>query len=250
MSNFKVLFVSSGNNGKLGVLVENQAKSLEKLGVEIDHFLILGKGLGGYLRNIPKLNKYIKLKDIDIIHAHYSLSAFVATFASAPNLVVSLMGSDAFLNFWMKLAARFMYTFFWKVTIVKTEQMKKSLKLSKAIVIPNGVDLDNFKFIDSSEARKKLGFQANKKIVLFLSDPKRDEKNYPLANKAISLLNRNDVTLFPVYNVSNQEIPTYLNAADLLLLTSKWEGSVNVIKEAMACNIPIVSTNMEHHSSA
>ncbi len=36
----------------------------------------------------------------------------------------------------------------------------------------------------------------------------------------------------------------YLNATDVLLLTSKWEGSPNVIKEAMACNCPIVSTNV------
>lgn len=39
-------------------------------------------------------------------------------------------------------------------------------------------------------------------------------------------------------------MPLYYNASDVLLFTSHREGSLNVIKEAMSCNLPIVSTNV------
>jgi glycosyltransferase involved in cell wall biosynthesis len=84
----------------------------------------------------------------------------------------------------------------------------------------------------------------DKKLIIFISNPNRPEKNFNLAREAVKMMNKSDVELMPVYNVPNEEICYYLNAADILLLTSKWEGSVNVIKEAMACNSPIVVTDV------
>lgn len=240
----KVLFVSSGNSGKVGVLVNNQAETLRNIGIEVDHYLIIGKGFFGYLNNIPKLHKYLKSGNYEIVHAHYSLTAFITTMAGAKNLVVSLMGSDAFLTFWMKLAAWFFYSFFWRVTIVKTEEMKKTLMMPKAIILPNGVDLSTFNPINQNEARKILGIEQNIKVILFIADPSRKEKNHQLALDSVKKLDSNNVKLFTVYDKPNELIPTYLSAGDVLLLTSIWEGSVNVVKEALACNLPIVSTDV------
>ncbi len=46
------------------------------------------------------------------------------------------------------------------------------------------------------------------------------------------------------FPIENKLFPLYLNACDVFVLTSFNEGSPNVIKEAMACNVPIVSTDV------
>jgi hypothetical protein len=95
----KVLFVSSGNS-EFGIspIVKNQGESLKQNGIDLDYFTIKGKGIKGYLKNIPILKKYLKYHNYDIIHAHYSLLAIVATLSGAKPLVVSLMGSDIYGN--------------------------------------------------------------------------------------------------------------------------------------------------------
>jgi len=122
--------------------------------------------------------------------------------------------------------------------------MKKELGIDKVEVIPNGVDLEIFKPLDKNECRKKLGWKQDRKIVLFASNPQRSEKNFSLAQKTIAALYIEDIELKVIYNVPHTEMPLYFNGSDLLLSTSLWEGSPNVIKEAMACNCPIVSTNV------
>lgn len=242
----KILFVSSGNTGDVGVLVKNQANSLIKEGVDVHYFPIKGKGIWGYLKNVSKIRKTFIEGNYDLIHAHYSLSAFAASLSGRFPVVVSLMGSDAYMSFFLRLIIRFFSCLIWDATIVKTESMKNILKLKKAIVIPNGVDLEVFKPIPKYLARNKIGYDINKKLVLFLADPKRKEKNYELAEKSFNIIKERikDVELIVVFNVSNSMIPYYLNASDVLILTSLWEGSVNVVKEAMACNLPIVSTDV------
>jgi teichuronic acid biosynthesis glycosyltransferase TuaC len=241
----RVLFVCSGNSTHgIGNVVFNQAESLRNQGVQIDFFPVKGKGLIGYTKNIPLLWKYLHNNKFDIIHAHYSASAFVASFAVRESLVVSLMGSDAFMSGLWSIAARFFYKFRWDVTIVKSKGMKEQLRMKKALVMPNGVDLNKFKTVPKTEARAHIGYSKTKKLIIFVSDPAREEKNFDLAKSAVKYLDRNNVELMPVFNVPSGEIPFYMNAADVLLLTSKWEGSVNVVKEAMACNLPIVSTDV------
>ncbi len=122
--------------------------------------------------------------------------------------------------------------------------MKQELGINEVVVIPNGVDLEIFKTSDKNECRKKLGWKQDRKIVLFAANPQRPEKNFSLAQKVIATLNIEDVELKVVYNSPHKEMPLYFNGSDLLLSTSLWEGSPNVIKEAMASNCPIVSTNV------
>lgn len=240
----RVLFVSSGNTGDVGVLVKNQGDSLIKEGVDIDFYLIKGKGFWGYLRSIKGIRHKFLNGNYDLIHAHYSLSAFAASLAGRFPLVVSLMGSDAYLSGFMRFLARLFYIISWDVTIVKTQRMKDMLRMEKAVVLPNGVDTEKFNVISKQIARERIGYNKPNKLIIFVADPNREEKNFALARDAYNLLGLSDVELLPVYNKSNDLIPYYMNAADLLILTSKWEGGVNVVKEAMACNLPIVSTNV------
>ncbi len=239
----KVLFISSGKGGSVGEVVKNQAESLIKAGVEIDFFTIK-PGLAGYLSAIPAIRRTFRGSDYSLAHAHYSLSAFSASLAGCSPLVVSLMGSDAFMPWIYRTSAKYFYNYRWDCTIVKTVQMKEHLKLTNAHVMPNGVDTERFKPVPRDEARRRIGYPAERRMVLFISVLNRPEKNIELAREAVRLLDSSDTELKHIHNVPNSDVPLYLNAADLLLLTSEWEGSVNVVKEAMACNCPVVSTDV------
>jgi teichuronic acid biosynthesis glycosyltransferase TuaC len=241
----KVLFVSSGNSANgISPIILNQGTSLQNQGVSVTYFTIKGKGIIGYLKAIPKLRKFIKENNFDIIHAHYSLSAFVATLSGAKPLVVSLMGSDVKAKKYFKFTIKLFNKFSWSKMIVKSEDMKLSLGIKEVEIIPNGVDFERFKPIDGKIALKETGWDNTKKHVLFAANPERYVKNFKLAKDAFDLLNRSDIDLHFLNEVPNVQLPFYFNAADVVLLTSLWEGSPNVIKEAMACNRPIVSTNV------
>lgn len=242
----KVLFVFSGNSLYFDIspFINAQAESLRKLGHTIDYYPVKGKGLWGYLSNITKISKFIKQGDYDIVHSHYSFCGIVSALATEKPVVCSLMGSDVKKSGLWRFIIKYFIMHKWKRTIVKSKDMKLTLGIDKVEVIPNGVDLDIFRPMNKNDCRKELGWDIGNKIILFAADPKRPEKNFSLAKKATETLNIQDVELKVVYPVPHKDIPIYLNAADLLLSTSLWEGSPNIIKEAMACNCPIVSTNV------
>ena len=242
----KILFVFSGNSLYFDIspFIQAQAESLRKLGHTIDYYPIKGKGIGGYISNIPQLKHYVKKGNYDIIHSHYSFCGVVSSLSIKKRVVCSLMGSDVKQSGLWKLLIRYFIKHKWQKTIVKSLEMKKELGIDKVVVIPNGVDLEIFKPLDKNEYRKKLGWRQDSRIVLFAANPKRPEKNFSLAQKAIADINIEDIELKVIYNVPHNEMPLYLNASDLLLSTSLWEGSPNVIKEAMSCNCPIVTTNV------
>ena len=111
-------------------------------------------------------------------------------------------------------------------------------------MLPNGLDLNLFRPLDKKECRNKLGWDLDKKYILFASNPARPEKNFALAKQTIENLNNDKIELKVVYDVDHKLMLIYLNAADVLLLTSKWEGSPNIVKEPIACNIPVVATEV------
>lgn len=241
----KVLFVSSGNSGSVSPIIKNQGDSLARAGVDIIYYLIKGKGIKGYFKSIIPLRRYLKNNSFDAIHAHYSLSAFVASLAGAKHLIVSLMGSDVKSSKCYKFLIRFFASFFsWKSIIVKSQDMYDDLGIIKAVIIPNGVDTERFKPMDKEGCQKKLSWDISKKHILFTSNPDRIEKNYKLALDSVNLIKNYEVELHYMKGVPNEETPIWYNAADVVLLTSLWEGSPNAIKEATVCNRPIVSTDV------
>ncbi len=242
MNNLRVLFVCGGNNASgRSPNVDVQAEGLKKAGVDIEFFEIKGKGLHGYLKNITPLKSFFKEHHFDLVHAHYGLSGIVASLARTKPLVVTIMGSELHLNKLFLLTMKIFSGFIWKKVIVQSDEMKSVLKNS--VVLPNGVDIDRFKNTDPGKAREITGFKTGRHII-WVSDPGRKEKNFSLAREAVRLLDRKDVSLVVVNRIMHNEMPYYFKAADVLLLTSEWEGSPIVVKEALASGLPVVSTDV------
>ena len=240
----KVLFVSSGNTPfGISPITRSQGNSLEKESINLSYFPIEGRGFTSYFHSLFALRKHLQKKHYDVVHAHYSLTAYIATFAGAHPLVVSLMGSDSKKNILSKLAIKLFKELFWDSTIVKSDEMSNSLSIKDVPIIPNGVDIDKFFPQDKSNCQKHLRWENGKTHLLFAAKPSRPEKNFPLAQHMVASLSE-DYELHYLMDVDPEDMPTWLNAADVVLLTSLWEGSPNVIKEAMACNRPVVCTDV------
>ncbi len=242
----KVLFVLSGNKDKSSNLVLNQAESIMAYNhkVHIDYYSVKGKGIKGYLSNIKLLKQKIAECNPDLIHAHYSFCGFLAVLAfSKKPIITSLMGSDLHFKFHWKIII-YIASGFWKSIIIKSKLMNKNYFLAKTQIIPNGVNLNSYQFIDKQEARKLLNLNSLKTYILFLADPERPEKNFELAKAAYHKIATNNTELIVINNIPHQTTRLYYHAVDLLILSSVYEGSPNVIKEAMVCNCPIVSTNV------
>ncbi|WP_194976264.1 glycosyltransferase family 4 protein [Aquiflexum lacus] len=257
----KVLFVSSGNkrNG-LNPIIQLQAKSIEEKGVEIEHFLIFGSGIKGYFSNIFKLRKHLKKHSYDLIHAHFGFSCIVAQLAKGKlPLLVTLMGTDVLgrkdLKGKMSLGSKiilwinhFFGIYIYDAVIVMNRKMKDMFLKRKGptYILSNGVDTTLFQEIPKAEALNYLGWDPNLNHFLFMANPNRPEKNYPLVHDAIKILKEKGrpVKLHAVFQEKSENLKYYFSAATALLIPSYHEGSPNVVKEAFACNCPIVFTDV------
>lgn len=242
----KVLFVRSFNAGEEPISTR-QGESLQKKGINVVFYNVIGKGVGGYLSNLFQLRRFIKMQKPDVIHAHYSFCGIlsVMTLVRVP-VVVSLMGSDVLTGGRMMLFLLKLFSLLWKGIIVKSDELYNYLGIKEAKVIPNGVDLDTFQPGSKDLAHETLNWQEDGYHILFASDPKRAEKNFSLSAEAIEKLKkkRSQIKIHFLKDLPTKEVVLYYNACDCLLLTSFYEGSPNVIKEAMACNRPVVSTRV------
>lgn len=251
---FNVLFVAS--RGKQNILAKSQGDSINKKSVNVSYFS-LESGIINYFMGIVKLRKHLAYNRYNIIHAHYGWCGLVSFLARNNTvLVVSFMGDDLVgtlnKNYEYTFAGRivsilntYLAKHYYDYNIVKSQNLLYKLKgLKNADIIPNGVDLNVFKQNSKTESKKTLNWDFDKKYVIFVSDPEREEKNYKLAKAAIDVIKSNEIELIVVNNIPNEKLYLYYSAADCLILTSIHEGSPNVIKEAMACNCPIVSTEV------
>ena len=252
----RVLFLYRGKNpaGDNRVVV-TQGKALEARGADIDYFALTGRGPGAYFRSLSAIRERLKSVGADLIHAHYGFSGIAGLLtAGGRPLIVSFMGSDLLGSHTMdgriKILSRLMISlhrllarYFYSLTIVKSAEMQGKLrKNTRLAVISNGVDLGVFKPVERTLARRRLNLDPDEFIVLFPAGRNNPEKNFSLASAAVERLSNERFRLLDINNAGREEMSHWYNAADLLLVTSFHEGSPNVVKEAMACCCPVVST--------
>lgn len=254
----KILFVASANKSTgVAPFTLSQGESLKKAGVDLEYFLITKKGLKGYLGSVIQLKKKLSEKHYDVIHAHYGLCGWVSKLANLTSrtpLILSLMGSDltgiTTKTFWhSEYLISKINQFFWGIDgiIVKSNNLIQYIAKKhrrKISIIPNGVDFYRFHFIDKHNAKASLGISEDRKIILFLGNKTDPIKNFTLVQEAYKQLGSKDYELLCPFPVKHEQIPLYINSADVLVLASISEGSPNVVKEAMACDCPVVATDV------
>lgn len=248
----KVLHITNAfpydENKTFGVFIKEQIDSIENLGLEIKTVFINAQKNGSkeYLLAFNKVKTEIKSFKPDIIHCHHQYSLFALRhYIFSEKVVLSLLGSinkRSFLN----QAVYYSLRFFVNIEIVKDNPYPQK---NKSIYIPNGVNTEYFIEKPKQKCRQLLNIDSSKGIViLFVSGAKNNPiKRYDKFKRVIKILNDSSGLLFQpliMTNVSRDLVVNYYNAADILLLTSDHEGSPNCVKEAMSCNLPIVSTNV------
>lgn len=244
----KVLIVCSGNVENFNFEIhhafihEQIEKIKEMYDIDYDTFFIRGKGIWGYLKNLNKLKGKIRNYAPDFVHAHFGLSGLLATLQRKVPIVITFHGSDANLPELIRLSK--IAAFLSHYDIFVSDRLQKRIGGSTQYsVIPCGIDLTTFYPVDMKTAREKLNLDPQKKYILFASSFNNTIKNAPLAFSALEKLNEK-CEMLELKGRSRKEVNLLLNACNLMLLTSKSEGSPQVVKEAMACNCPIVATDV------
>jgi glycosyltransferase involved in cell wall biosynthesis len=237
----KILIVCSATNQQIAPFIQEQADSLKYFGEMVDFFLIKQKGIKGYLQALPKLKARIRDFKPDIIHAHYGLSGLLANLQRKIPVITTFHGSD--INDpkvlrWSKWALWLSaHSIFVSQKTIDIANGRKRYSL-----LPCGIDTNIFYPVGKMEARQELGWDAKATYILFAGSQDNAIKNYSLAKKAVDLIEGTKLIELKDYN--RNEVNLALNAADVALMTSFSEGSPQFIKEAMACNCPIVSTDV------
>ena len=225
-----------------GTFVKEQVESLRREGVDVDVLFVNGaKNRLNYLWAFPRLWARLLTRRYDLIHAHYVFSGIIARAQFLYPIVLTHHGSQVFQG-WQAPICRFISKFMDR-TLVMSEEMKNRGRLPEAIVVPCGIDLQLFKPEPLPAMREELKLSQNKKFVMFAGRYDHPVKRFDILQASMEILQKRmaDTELVVVSNVPLQMVPKYMSACDVLALVSDGEGSPMVIKEAMACNLPIVS---------
>lgn len=248
----RILVVCSGNapgfvfeRHQAFIYEQVEAVKKQEPSIHFDYFFISQKGVRGYLSCLKKLKAQLSKYPYDFIHAHVATSAMLANMQRRVPVLATFHGSDINLKGHRLLSM--VVEILSKSTIYVSEGLKKQAILrgaGKANVIPCGIDFNLFVPVQKEDARRLLGLSAQKKYIVFSSGFDNGVKNYPLAKAAIDTLLGWDVGLIELKNYSRQEVALLMAAVDVALMTSFTEGSPQFVKEALACNCPVVSTDV------
>ena len=236
----KILVVTSYNNGQVAPFVSEQVEGLRREGVKCDYFMLVGKGASGYLSNLKPLKEKIEKFNPDIIHAHYGLSGLLAKLKRKVPVVTTYHGSDT-----RGLRNRLLSTIcslLSRQNVFVSQRTHIPVARKKCHIIPCGVDTTLFVPRDKAESRSNLSLPQEQPLILFAGAYTDPVKNADLARAALRQVP--NARLIELRGYSREQTAMLFSAVDLLLLTSLSEGSPQVVKEALACNCPIVSVDV------
>jgi glycosyltransferase involved in cell wall biosynthesis len=242
------------------VFVRRQVESIASQGVDcVTCFLEDRVSPSGVLRGWQTLRRSIAAANPDLVHAHFGTVTGVTTvLATRLPIVVTYRGSDlnpdpsvgAVRSVAQKLLSQLSALGAGRIICVSNQLVRRLWwRRARAIVIPSGIDLDLFRPIDRAWARRELAWSDVVAVAFFNAGrPPWHNKRPDLAEAAVAeasrQLGRNVRLHMLVGETPPQQIPVLMNACDCVLMTSNFEGSPNVVKEAMACNVPVVAVDV------
>ena len=235
--------------GAYGIFIKEQIQSLEEKGVknEVCFINTREKGVNQYILAAPRIRSMVK--DCDLVHCHLSYSGMAYLLATGNSKPMVFSSVDDVKNQPRKID-RLFFNILSRVAkaIIFKNDLRIDDKESRFHYLPNGVNTELFQPMDKAIARKKLGLDEQRKYILFVAAAgiKRKEKRYDKYCAVIKHLSEKGNICFPLImtNIERSQTPYYYNACDALLVTSDYEGSPNMVKEAMACNLPVVSVDV------
>ena len=252
----KILIIASDKGGHFAPFIEEQITALQEIGVQVVRYAVTGKGILGYLRELPALKQMIHTEQPDIVHAHFGLSGVLANLQCVVPVVTTYHGSDINVPKILRFSKIAMRLSAWNI-FVSQRNMDIASRLSpfasrlkkRSTLIPCGINLTDDQLTSRETARKALGIGLDEKIILFAGAFDNAVKDAPLARQTVELASRlsplaSRLVLQELRGFTRAEVNCWMCAANALLMTSKTEGSPQVVKEAMACGCPIVSVDV------
>ncbi|HLJ34684.1 MAG TPA: glycosyltransferase [Ktedonobacteraceae bacterium] len=240
-----------------GTFIQSQVESLIEAGLEVE---IIHPKPGftpiRYASTALQVFRKTMAEHFDIVHGHYGLWCLASCLQWKTPVVASFLGDDvlgtptrnATYSKKSRLVVRISQWLCHRVdaVIVKSEEMKQATRAGAAFVIPNGVDFTLFHPIPRAEARAALGWHKSRYYVLFGNNPLILRKNFALAQSAVARLRAKglDIALVVATGLPQTQVVQYINASNALVLPSLAEGSPNIVKETMACNVPVIATEV------
>lgn len=232
-----------------GIFVKEQIDSLTDQGFENEVFFINGREQGKleYLKSIFKLREFLEAKNFDVVHCHHALSGLCFIFSGKSKKFKSVI---SYQNDPLHEQGKYLYTFIKKrFNSIILKNNSPIVDNSSVYYQPNGVNTKFFIPISREECIRKLNLRSDKRYILFVSSNFiREQKRYDRFQEVLTILKNkyklSDIEELKLINTERALVPLYFNAASLHLLTSDFEGSPNSVKEAMACNTPVVSTKV------
>ncbi|WP_257300304.1 glycosyltransferase [Haloarchaeobius sp. FL176] len=186
------------------------------------------------------------LDSYDLVHANYGLTGPFALAQPTRPVVLTLWGSDVMSDSTPLTATSRLAASHSDAVIASSEPIAESLSVPHEVV-PFAMDTDRFRPVDREQARDEVGWEPDGRVVLFPYHPDRSVKDYERADRIVaSVDDRLDepVELRWIWGVDHEMVPLYMNASDAVLVTSRRESGPMVVKEAAACNVPVVSTDV------
>ncbi len=245
-----------------GIFIKEQADSLRRRGVMVDVLFLNGRESKlNYLKGIVQFLRKLRSNKYDLIHTHHTYCAAIAQLQRRHPVVLTLHEGEALHT--IGILQRIKDYGLFKVPVFSchlkrligrqvqfavavSSQIAAELGLRKAQVLSCGIDLERFKPLSLRESRLRIGLPVGGKIVLFPASPSRRGKRFDVVQDAVQMVKKTtpNVRLLTLAEVPHDLVPWYMNASDVLALSSDYEASPMVIKEALAVNLPIVSTDV------